>query len=165
MKNKIINLVCSIGIFCLGCVIGYCSFDKKKEFNEIPVFIRDTIPGKIPEPEIIIKEVPAQIDTAAILAAFYAEKNYRDTIVNYPELQVSLTDVVSQNTLLDRKIFINYQRPEPNKYNTISIGADFSYSSLPMYLSYRHKRMTYKLGYDIFNKTPVFGFSFDIWQW
>lgn len=130
-----------------------------------PIIIRDTILGDIPDPEIIIKEVPADVDTAAILKSYFSEKIYNDTILLYPELQVGLTDIVSQNSIVDRQIFVNYQRPVPHKFNAFSVGADLGYRSIPLYLSYRHKRMTYKLGYDFINRSLMGGFSVDIWQW
>lgn len=165
MINKIAAVVSVIGLVVLGFMIGRCSSKRDSSIMLPPVVIRDTIYGDIPDPVIIIKEVPADVDTSAILESYFSEKIYNDTILYYPELQISLTDIVNQNSLLDRRIFVNYQRPPMPKYNAFSIGADISYMSVPLYLSYRHKRMTYRLGYDFINKSLIGGFSFDLLQW
>ena len=48
------------------------------------VIRHDTIRPDIPEPEVIVREVPTEVDTAAILADYFSEKHYLDTIIERP---------------------------------------------------------------------------------
>lgn len=163
--NKIHQCLLYLGLIFLGLCIGWYISDNRRIQVPETVFIRDTFKTEIPKPVIEYVPILVNVDTAAILAMYFSKLTYTDTIINYPELKVSLTDVISQNTLSDRLVFVDYTKPEKPTYNAISAGMDLSAFCLPVYLSYRRKRMTYKVGYDLFNKAPLVGFSVDLWQW
>ena len=75
------------------------------------VIRHDTIRPAIPEPEVIVREVPAEVDTVAILADYFSEKHYLDTIIERPYLRVEMTDIISRNALLDRTVVVDYRQP------------------------------------------------------
>lgn len=52
---------------------------------------------------MIVREVPTEVDTAAILADYFSNI-IADTIIERPYLKVELTDVISRNSLLDRTV-------------------------------------------------------------
>lgn len=167
MKNSLVHALIYLVLFSIGFISGkWCISENRIADSDVSAaVIRDTIIKDVPVPVTTFVPVPADVDTAAILEMYFAQQHYFDTIVNYPELKVSLTDVITQNTLTDRTVFIDYQRPNKNRINAISIGADVSYYSMPVYVAFRRKRMTYRLGYDMFNQAVVGGLSFDLWQW
>ena len=169
MKNNLFHSFIYLGLFLLGFIAGkwWFSDDDHIPIHSIsdPIVIRDTIIGDIPKPDTMYVQVPVDIDTAAIIESYFTKLNYNDTIIDYPELKVSLSDVIYQNSLYDRKVYIDYTRPVPNRLNALSVGADFSCNSLPVYMSFRKNRVTYKLGYDFFSKALVGGLSYDLWQW
>jgi len=74
--------------------------------------IRDSIPYAVPEyvPQLIYKDTGSTqwrdrlIDTAAILAEFFAKNFYRDTIVNDSTGLFVLEDTLHQNKIWSRKI-------------------------------------------------------------
>lgn len=169
MKNNLFHFCIYLVLFLLGFIAGkwWFSDDVYIPVHSIsdPIVIRDTIIGDIPKPDTMYVQVPVDIDTAAIIESYFTKLYYNDTIIDYPELKVSLSDVVYQNSLYDRKVYIDYTRPVPNKLKALSVGADFSCNSLPVYMSFRRNRVTYKLGYDLLNKSLVGGFSYDFLQW
>lgn len=61
------------------------------------------------------------IDTAAILADYYAIRTYEDTQV-LDSLDLTITDTVSQNQILGRKIAYNFTYPRKTIKETIYIN-------------------------------------------
>ena len=158
-------LLCVIAIILSGWVGYRCGYRYASENIQpelIPV--HDTIPGKIPEPIVKYREVPARIDTAAILAEFYAEKRYHDTIINKPYLKIELLDLVSQNKLLDRTIVYDYQPPKVYS-NALLVGAMLGHRHQSLYLGYRRRTWEFRAGYDLYNRAFIVGVSKDLWQW
>ena len=64
-----------------------------------------------PEPQIIYKEVPIDVDTAAILREHYFIRIYNRTLVDDTNLFISLTDTVWQNKLFSGGIEYKIRRP------------------------------------------------------
>ena len=111
MKNNLFHFCIYLVLFLLGFIAGkwWFSDDDHIPIHSIsdPIVIRDTIIGDIPKPDTMYVQVPVDIDTAAIIELYFTKLNYNDTIIDYPELKVSLSDVVYQNSLYDRKVYID----------------------------------------------------------
>ncbi len=165
MKN-IGNYIALVGVMVLSFVVGRCTADKDS-FPAPPALtmnITDTLVNIINEPVLVVHEVPDQVDTAAILADYFSERHYMDTIIQRPYLQVELFDIVGQNRLLDRKVIVNYQQPVVYN-NSLTIGADFGRNLCTVMAGYRRKSWEFRGGYDFYNRTPVIGVSKTLWQW
>lgn len=124
----------------------------------------DTIRPVIPEPEVIVREVPAEVDTAAILADYFSEKHYLDTIIERPYLRVEMTDIISRNALLDRTVVVDYRQPVVYS-NALALGLDAGRYSCVLSAGYRRKSWEFRAGYDLYNKSLVLGGSKDLWRW
>lgn len=124
----------------------------------------DTIRPVIPEPEVIVREVPAEIDTAAILADYFSEKHYLDTIIERPYLRVEMTDIISRNALLDRTVVVDYRQPVMYN-NALTLGLDAGRYSCVLSAGYRCRSWEIRAGYDLYNKSLVLGVSKDLWRW
>ncbi len=72
---------------------------------------------------MIVREVPTEVDTAAILADYFSEKHYLDTIIERPYLRVEMTDIISRNALLDRTVVVDYRQPVVYN-NALALGLD-----------------------------------------
>ena len=113
MRRKVSHmLLCAVIAFLSGWA-GHWLGSRKRSIVHVPetVVRHDTIRSAIPEPEVIVREVPTEVDTAAILADYFSEKHYLDTIIERPYLKVELTDVISRNSLLDRTVVVDYRQP------------------------------------------------------
>ena len=100
-----------------------------------PQIIRDTIieyvtiekeyPVYVPKVKYITKvdidTFSTPIDTAAILADYYAIRTYEDTQV-LDSLDLTITDTVSQNQILGRKIAYNFTYPRTTIKETIYLN-------------------------------------------
>ena len=109
MRRKVSHmLLCAVIAFLSGWA-GHWLGSRKRSIVHVPetVVRHDTIRSAIPEPEVIVREVPTEVDTAAILADYLSEKHYLDTIIERPYLKVELTDVISRNSLLDRTVVVD----------------------------------------------------------
>ena len=100
-----------------------------------PVVIRDTVieyvtiekeyPVYVPKIKYVTKvdidTFTTPVDTAAILADYYAIRTYEDTQV-LDSLDLTITDTVSQNQILGRKIAYNFTYPRNTITETIYIN-------------------------------------------
>lgn len=130
----------------------------------VAVEITDTLVDVIGTPMVVERTVPARVDTAAILADYFNERHYRDTIVQRPYLRVELTDVVGQNRLLDRRVVVNYRQPVVRD-NALTLGADLGRGLCAVVAGYRRRSWEFRAGYDFTNRTPVVGVQKTLWQW
>lgn len=133
-------------------------------YTQETVVKHDTIRPVIPEPEVIVREVPAEVDTAAILADYFSEKHYLDTIIERPYLRVEMTDIISRNALLDRTVVVDYRQPVVYS-NALALGLDAGRYSCVLSAGYRRKSWEFRAGYDLYNKSLVLGVSKDLWRW
>lgn len=158
--------VCMSAIVLLAFVLGRCT--ARRSVTTVPpgvtLEITDTLVDVISVPVVVKHEVPAQVDTAAILADYFSERHYRDTIIQRPYLRVELTDVVGQNRLLDRQVVVNYQQPVVHD-NALTLGADIGRGVCAVMAGYRRKSWEFRAGYDFINRTPVVGVQKTLWQW
>ena len=125
MRRKVSHmLLCAVIAFLSGWA-GHWLGSRKRSIVRVPetVVRHDTIRPAIPEPEVIVREVPTEVDTAAILADYFSEKHYLDTIIERPYLKVELTDVISHNSLLDRTVVVDYRQPIVCN-NALVVGMD-----------------------------------------
>lgn len=113
---------------------------------------------------MIIREVPTEVDTAAILADYFSEKHYLDTIIERPYLKVELTDVISHNSLLDRTVVVDYRQPIVCN-NALVVGMDAGRYGCVLSAGYRRKSWEFRAGYDLYNRSLVLGVSKDLWRW
>lgn len=152
--------------------ISHCA-DKPNDATQIISIkeIHDTttyaIKGdSIPSPERIIHDtIPADVDTAAILADYYSHKEY-DRSFNDSNILISIQDTVSQNAL--GRSTINYKWKKPvqiintlapvTKKSMVFIGADLSTTSgLGISAAYLNKNILYSGGYFIGDKSIQVG--------
>ena len=136
--------------------------------NEVPVYV--------PKLRTVVKTridtFSTPIDTAAILADYYVVKTYEDTQV-LDSLDLIITDTVSQNQIVGRKIAYNFTYPRKTITETIYINKRELYVGVgvtgnPDQLQYlggelvyrNKKRQAYGLGVGVDqNLVPVISVS------
>ena len=148
-------LLCAVIAFLSGWA-GHWLGSRKRSIVHVPetVVRHDTIRPAIPEAEVIIREVPTEVDTAAILADYFSEKHYLDTIIERPYLKVELTDVISHNSLLDRTVVVDYRQPIVCN-NALVVGMDAGRYGCVLSAGYRRKSWEFRAGYDLYNRALV----------
>ena len=158
-------LLCAVIAFLSGWA-GHWLGSRKRSIVHVPetVVRHDTIRSAIPEPEVIVREVPTEVDTAAILADYFSEKHYLDTIIERPYLKVELTDVISHNSLLDRTVVVDYRQPVVCN-NALVLGMDAGHYGCVLSAGYRRKSWEFRAGYDLYNRSLMLGVSKDLWRW
>ena len=89
------------------------------------VTIEKTYPIYVPKVKYVTKvdidTFSTPIDTATILADYYAVRTYEDTQV-LDSLDLTITDTVSQNQILGRKIAYNFTYPRSTIRETIILN-------------------------------------------
>lgn len=166
MRRKVSHMLLYAVIALLSGWAGHWLGSRKRSIVRVPetVVRHDTIRPAIPEPEVIVREVPTEVDTAAILADYFSEKHYLDTIIERPYLKVELTDVISHNSLLDRTVVVDYQQPIVCN-NALVVGMDAGRYGCVLSAGYRRKSWEFRAGYDLYNRSLVLGVSKDLWRW
>lgn len=166
MRRKVSHMLLCAVIALLSGWAGHWLGSRKRSIVHVPetVVKHDTIRPAIPEAEVIIREVPTEVDTVAILADYFSEKHYLDTIIERPYLKVELTDVISHNSLLDRTVVVDYQQPIVCN-NALVVGMDAGRYGCVLSAGYRRKSWEFRAGYDLYNRSLVLGVSKDLWRW
>lgn len=164
-RNVSCMLLCAFMALLSGWA-GYRLGSRHRSIVRVPetVIRHDTIRLAIPEPEVIVREVPTEVDTAAILADYFSEKHYLDTIIERPYLRVGMTDIISRNALLDRTVVVDYRQPVVYN-NALTLGLDAGRYSYMLSVGYRRRSWKFRAGYDLYNKSLVLGLSKDLWRW
>lgn len=166
MRRKVSHMLLCAVIALLSGWAGYRLGSRHRSIVRVQetVVRHDTIRPAIPEPEVIVREVPTEVDTAAILADYFSEKHYRDTIIERPYLRVEMTDIISRNALLDRTVVVDYRQPVVCS-NALVLGMDAGRYGCVLSAGYRRKSWEFKAGYDLYNRSLVLGISKTLWQW
>lgn len=166
MRRKVNHMLLCAVIALLSGWAGHWLGSRKRSIVRVPetVVRHDTIRPAIPEAEVIVREVPTEVDTAAILADYFSEKHYLDTIIERPYLKVELTDVISHNSLLDRTVVVDYRQPIVCN-NALVVGMDAGRYGCVLSAGYRRKSWEFRAGYDLYNRSLVLGVSKDLWRW
>lgn len=128
--------------------------------------VRLTDTFRLPAPVVrheVKVPVPAEVDTAAILAAYYTQRIYVDTVVCTKYVQVSLRDTVYQNRLLGRTAVAQLRIPEQR--HSFSAGIMAGHQSLRLMAGYRYRQTEFLAGYDLSDKCPFVGLKHDLWRW
>lgn len=182
MKKFISYII--IGVLIVAIIIlQQCRRDPEPEV--ISVVTHDTIPGDsipyevlLPKPYPIFKDTGStkwkykDVDTCAILADYYAEYYYQDTLKDDTSALVIVNDVVTENRLQSRKL--TFQNRRPTMINTtitnygempahkIYLGAglnnsvvNFDDNTLGLtanVLWVTKNRWAYEANYDVFHK-------------
>lgn len=120
------------------------------------------LPGPVITKEIPVP-VPADVDTAAILASFHTQRIYSNSLVSTPEVQVVVVDTVYKNQLLGRQVSWRVSTPMRNR--AFSIGATVAPQGIYMSVGYRAHRWSFSSGYDVYNKAVMVSAHYDIFQW
>jgi len=119
--------------------------------------------------------ITSQIDTTAILSAYFATLEYNDTISDQ-SLNFYLKETVSQNRIISRET--SYQWLSPVEQNTIKKYSTYIYSGLIFHqnistntssigitLNYSNEKLTGMVGYDPFNKSVFVGAGLKLFSW
>lgn len=151
------------------------------------VWIHDTVVVSRPVPgKVIVRTVPAQVDTADILTAYYAVRTYTDTLQLRDVATVYIDDTVQENILRGRQMRYDLAQLQPrilydppNAGNThigprngtssarlaLSVGVQLGSEQAAVMGGIRWKRTELGVGYDIRLHAPSILLKHDIGLW
>jgi len=117
MRNSIIAIVLFVILFTAAFIGGRYTSPK-------PTFttMRDTVPGdsvpyevkvNVPKPyKVVVRDTFfQQVDTAAILAAYFVTNYYRDTAKNDTSALIVVSTEVTENQILNQSVTFQNRRP------------------------------------------------------
>ena len=178
MKKLVFYIIFAVALF--ASLIGNLRQHAKiKEMRNTPgtykivkKLVHDTLYVPTPQPsEVIYMPVPADIDTAAILADYHNSYIYVDTVHIGQYIDLSVTDSVACNKLISHTFEV-LSIPEiievpPNAgfARCLAFGAVAGYNMAIVKADMTVNRHTFSVGYDVRNKMPVAGYSFRIFSW
>lgn len=170
MKNVIFFVIITLISFFIGILVGCHRRSDARGVDGPPdtVVVSGSVPSHVPPvPEVYFLPIKIAVDTQAVINDYYSQKVYKDTIINLPQLTVSVTDTVTENRLLDRVINYTY-KPEivtrAPKYQ-LAVSAMAGYRSLPAFLELQKEKVAVMVGYDFYNKSPMLGFKYRFAAW
>lgn len=138
--NKILNVIKSIPlahivwVVLLGVILVMRTCEKPAPVQDKPtvvtktdtIYVTKIIPTKIYVPPVVHyiyvpQEVPAKVDTQAILKDYFTKKVYEDTIKIDSIGYVVVKDTLFKNQILTRETKGNYSYPVVTKTTTITL--------------------------------------------
>lgn len=136
------------------------------QHDTVTVLVRDTV--TLPPATVVktvVKAVPVDVDTAAILAAYYRETIYHDTIIEDRYVHAEITDTVSEGALLGRTV--TYTVRAPRHRASVSAGVVVSPGMAAPVVEGTYGRWSVVAGYDVMNRGALLGATYTIgtWQW
>lgn len=120
------------------------------------------------DPPTILVEVvstpPEDIDTAAIIASYFARRVAADTISS-EYVQVEIIDTITQNSLLGRQAVWTFYPPKDISHS-FSMGTTLGRNHLMTYGELQMDEWAFLGGYDWYNRGVVFGvkYRFKVWR-
>ena len=120
------------------------------------------------DPPTILVEVvstpPEDIDTAAIIASYFARRVAADTISS-EYAQVEIIDTITQNSLLGRQAVWTFYPPKEVSHS-FSMGTTLGRNHLMTYGELQMDEWAVLGGYDWYNRGVVFGvkYRFKVWR-
>jgi hypothetical protein len=121
-----VKSITTILLFAAALALGWCArgwlSSPSPQVYEVTAIVRDTVRGdsvpyvvRVPLPvvryvQLAPDTVRIDVDTAAILADYFATRYYRDTIVNDSEALIAISEEVSQNSLVERSLTFQNRR-------------------------------------------------------
>ena len=147
---------------------GRCTAPEKQKVNQLQPVIEFTLPETVQVPvplpaEIIEVPVPVEVDTAAIIRMYYSSNIYKRPVIDVPNLKVSVIDTVCNNRLIGSSATYSYRIPEYK--HDISLGFLAGFNSFSLLATYRYNRFGMSAGYDLMNKSLVFGANSRLFRW
>ena len=122
-----------------------------------------------------VREVPAAVDTAAILSAYYTERIISDSFHLRDVATVRITDTLFANAIIGRQVDYDLALLQPSVTvsgaNTrrpqlaLSVGVQIGREQAALMAGFRFKRTEVLGGYDFRLKSPSVTIKYDIKQW
>ena len=122
----------------------------------------------LPGPRVVERiavPVPAVVDTASILASYFARNVYVDTLVSTSTVQVSVVDTVSRNGLLGRTVYCDVRQPQFRPRWQLSAGAVAGSGIAAPQLLLSHGRWGFSAGFDMCHRGAVAGVTYQLASW
>ena len=133
MKRDFIYIIAIVVLFCIVLTKGTCNNPLVPKPEVVVTTVIDTVyntntvnvPTYVPKYKTIVItdtfKVPANIDTNAIIANYYTQTEYIDTVKLDSIGYVRLRDILEQNKIKSRDVFYNYKVPTITKEITKTI--------------------------------------------
>lgn len=123
-----------------------------------------------------VREVPAAVDTAAILSAYYTERILSDSFHLRDVATVRITDTLFANDIIGRHVDYDLALLQPTVTVTgntrltrpqlaLSVGVQIGREQAALMAGFRIKRAEVLGGYDFRLKSPSVTLKYDIKQW
>lgn len=121
----------------------------------------------LPPPTILVEVAcapPEKIDTAAIIAAYFARRVASDTIIS-EYAQVEIVDTITQNSLLGRQAVWTIFPPK-EVHKSLALGSTLGRNHLLTFAEFQMDDWAFLAGYDWYNQGVVFGakYRFKVWR-
>lgn len=123
-----------------------------------------------------VREVPADIDTPAILSAYYTSRTLSDTFHLRDVATVRITDTLFQNNIVGRMVDYDLATLHPTVISgstgqlspprlALSLGTQLGSEQAALVVGLRLRRAELGIGYDLRLHAPSVTLKYDIWQW
>lgn len=158
MKQSFLLLICALLCLRTGCLLYkyFSPKDVKYEERIVKITKTDTVIRTVTIPNIVVyRDIPREIDTAAIIRDYFASVEYCDTVLQSPESSVMIRETVEQNRIAQREVrLINVSTTiTRTPSNALYIGASAS-SAPQVFCLWQHKDWGFGGGFTFVRNHP-----------
>lgn len=170
----LIILVALVIAFALGrCTCARVMAEPRVDYDDpllsMPTTV-DTI--YVPLPGETVKElVPVDIDTSAIVDAYFSRHVYRDTLrASAPgklggSAVAVISDTIAHNVIAGRSVSLTFT---PNRLATtrsVDLLSTWGLGNTSLMAGYRYRRWSMYAGYNFSTRAPVAGVGYQLFNW
>lgn len=170
MKNSKLYICIAAAVLILSMAVSfyagykYCQSQYSDYIVRDTITVKDTVTAYRPMPsDTIYIPVPAIVDTAAILADYFSQKVYVDTIPLDIYGSVTVIDTLYQNGIDNRQVeySINIPTYTTNKKVHFLAGGFVWKDGAGVLGSIKYKKLMLSAGYDFVKKSPAAAIQYE----
>ncbi len=162
-----VTILVLVLVFGLGVKVGSTREKVRHELRTDTLRLHDTVWQDLPQlTREVYVPVPAEVDSAAVVRDYYAERVYCDTVQVKDVTTVIVHDTVHQNTLTGRSFDFDIRIPKVLPlYNAVSLGLTTGLGTTAIQAGYRYRNWQFEAGYDVRSHRPLFAVKYELFHW
>lgn len=169
-----------LGTLALAFTVGRCTAVKapaERQSNADPYDPLQSVPTTVdtiyaPQPaETLLVEVPAYVDTNAIIEEYFSRHVYHDTLrASAPgnlggSAVAIISDTVYQNVIAGRKVSLTFTPNRLATAHSVDLLSTWGLHNTSLMAGYRYRRWTMYAGYNFSVRAPVAGVGYQLIVW
>lgn len=148
----------------IGCFVTASRYEGAESVGTVRVVSDTVMVYQPPVVDTVYAEVPAAVDTAEVVAAYYSRVVQADTVRLMEFGSVVLVDTVYMNAVSSRSVSYDLRMPTmrvSSRKWSVGVGTVIGRDMAAVYASVRRGRWSVMGGYDVESRSPMVGAQYN----